>query len=114
MYHIGVIESIISPATKGVISADDAVQAVVKMWDGNLLILPVHKKLSRKIKKGQYVLNDYTPMSPTSKYRNLFVVKILPNNEGKRIWELFEREFNRRKALVQKLQPTAPPVRYIR
>ena len=114
MYHIGIVEDIISPESKGVVSADDAVQAVVKMWDNNLLILPVHKKLTKKIKKGQYVLNDYTPMSPTSRYRNLFVVKILPDKEGGKIWERFQGELERRKSMLQKMQPATPPVRYIR
>lgn len=122
MYHIGIIEYIVSPKTKGVVSADDSVQALVKMWDNNLLILPVHKKISSKIKKGQYVLNDYTPMSPTSRYRNLFVIKILPEKEGKAIWKRFQEEFERRKAMIQKMQSasqmqnpgTVPSLRYIR
>ena len=108
------IEQIISPKAKGVISADEAVQAVVRMWDDNLLILPVHKKIAAKVKQGQYVLNDYTPMSPTSRYRNLFVVKILPEKEGSKIWFKFRDELERRKKILQRSQATAPPVRYIR
>ncbi len=114
MYHVGIVENIISPTHKGVISADDSVQAVVRMWDNNLLILPVHKKLRTKIKKGQYVLNDYTPMSPVSRYRNLFVIKIIPENVGKKIWDNFKDELQRRKNAMQKTQTTSPPVRYIR
>ena len=119
MYHIGIIEYIVSPKNKGVISADDSVQALVRMWDSNLLILPVHKKIATKAKKGQYVLNDYTPMSPTSRYRNLFVIKILPEKEGKQIWKRFQEEFERRKTIVKQMQNQTgggpmQPLRYIR
>lgn len=115
MYHVGIIEHIISPTHKGVVSADDTVQAVVRMWDENLLILPVHKKIVRKVKKGNYVLNDYTPMSPTSRYRNLVVVKVLPDKDGKRIWDDFKGELERRKVMIRKMETSAePPVRYIR
>lgn len=114
MYHIGIVEHIISPTHKGVESADDSVQAVIRMWDKNLLILPVHKKLRKKLKKGNYVLNDYTPMSPTSRYRNLYVVKIIPDKDGKKIWENFEQELSRRKTAISKIHPEMPPVRYIR
>ncbi len=104
MYHIGMIEHIISPKHKGVVSADDTVQALVKMWDGNLLILPVHRKISSKVKVGQYVLNDYTPMSPTSRYRNLFVIKILPEKEGRQIWKKFQDELERRKTALKQMK----------
>ncbi len=114
MYHVGIVEHIISPAHKGVVSSDETVQAVVRMWDENLLILPVHKKIVKKIKKGQYVLNDYTPMSPVSRYRNLVVVKILPAKDGKKIWDEFKGELDRRKVMIKKMEPTAPPLRYIR
>jgi hypothetical protein len=114
LYHIGIVEHIISPTHKGVISADETVQAVVRMWDENLLILPVHKKIVRKIRKGDYVLNDYTPMSPTSRYRNLFVVKIIPEKDGKKIWDEFKGELQRRKVMIKKMEPTSPQVRYIR
>ena len=116
MYHIGKIESVIDSTSKGVISSDDSVQAVVRMWDRNLLILSVHKKIAKKIKKGNYVLNDYTPMTPTSKYRNLTVIKILPDKEGKKIWENFQDEVSRRKAILEQLKQSVvgPQPRYIR
>lgn len=114
MYHIGIIDHIVSPSQKGVVSADETVQAVVRMWDENLLILPVHKKIVKRIKKGNYVLNDYTPMSPTSRYRNLVVVKILPDKDGKKIWDEFQGELQRRKVMLKRMESTSPPIRYIR
>ena len=51
MYHIGIVQHVILPDRKGVISADASVQAVVRMWDNNLLILLVDKRIGKKIRK---------------------------------------------------------------
>jgi hypothetical protein len=112
VYHIGVIEHVISPKGKGVVSSDDTMQAVVKMWDNNLLILLVDKKISRKVKKGDYVLSDYTPMSPESRHRKLYVTKVLPKKEGARIWKEFQGEAERRKKALKQIKPPYSP--YIR
>ncbi len=112
MYHIGVVQHIITPGMKGVVSADASVQVVVRMWDNNLLILLVDKRIDKRVKKGDYVLSDYTPMSPTSKHRKLYVTKALPKKEGSQIWKEFEKEYVRRKSAIEK--QLSPPVRYIR
>jgi hypothetical protein len=112
MYHIGIIEYVISPKDRGVVSSDDSVQAVVKMWDGNLLILLVDKKISRKVKKGDYALSDYTPMSPESKHRKLYITKVLSKKEGSKIWKHFEKEYDRRKKAFRAKRPSQAP-RYI-
>ena len=111
MYHIGTVQHIISPIGKGIISSDASVQVVVRMWDENLLIIGVDKKISKSIKKGDYVLADYTPMSPNSNHRKLLITKILPIEEGSKIWAEFQDEIERRK-----LRPQQPPqqVRYLR
>ena len=113
MYHIGIVQHVILPDRKGVISADASVQAVVRMWDNNLLILLVDKRIGKRVRTGDYVLSDYTPMSPTSKHRKLYITKILPKNEGSSIWKEFQTEFDRRKAAIEK-QLRPPPIKYIR
>lgn len=113
MYHIGLVQHVIVPDKKGTISSDESIQAVVRMWDNNLLILLVDKKIGKKAKKGDYVLSDYTPMSPESRHRKLYVTKVLPQNEGSKIWKEFQNEFDRRKIAIEK-QLRPPPVRYIR
>jgi len=112
MYHIGIVEYMISPSQKGMVSSDDTVQAVVRMWDENLLILLVDKKICNKVKKGDYVLSDYTPMTPTSKHRKLYITKILPKDEGSKIWNEFQAEADRRKNMSKQLQESYAP--YIR
>jgi len=66
------------------------------MWDGNLLILKVAGNISSKIRKKNYVLADYSPLSDKSPYRKMTVVKILSDSQGGEIWSEFERELNRR------------------
>jgi len=104
IYHIGKVIEVIS--TKGGIkSADATTQAVVRMWDENLLILKVDKKLANGIKKDDYVLADYTPLSEQSPYRKMTIVKILPNEKGEMIWHEFRAEYERRKQGDIKRQP---------
>ena len=99
MYHIGLIQHIITPG-KGVASSDGSVQAVVRMWDANL-ILGVDDKIGRKVKKNDYVIADYTPLSPDSGNRKLTIIKVLPHQEGSLIWADFQDEFNRRASFQQ-------------
>lgn len=110
MYHIGTVQHVISPG-RGVASSDASVQAVVRMWDDNLLILGVDRRIAKTVKKGDYVIADYTPLAPASANRKLSLVKILPVETGSKIWAEFRDEFDRRR---NNIQPPQQPVRYIR
>lgn len=112
MYHIGIVEQVISPDTKGVISADAGVQVVVRMWDENLIIVGVDRKIGKNVRKNDYVLTDYSPLSAASPHRRLCVTKILPQDSGSKVWTEFKNEFDRRKARLE--QQPQQPVRYIR
>ncbi|MEM3422626.1 MAG: hypothetical protein QXF35_04160 [Candidatus Bilamarchaeaceae archaeon] len=104
IYHIGkVIEVITSKG--GIKSADTSVQAVVRMWDENLLILKVEKKIENYIKKGDIVLADYTPISDRSPYRKTTIIKILPAQQGEAIWNEFRIEYEKRREGGVKKQP---------
>lgn len=67
------------------------------MWDENLLILKVDKKISGKLKKGDIVLADYTPISDSSPYRRMIVTKIIPKERGESILGEFRSEHEKRK-----------------
>ena len=85
------------------------------MWDENLFILGVDKKIAKTVKKGDYVIVDYTPLSDASVNRRLRLIKILPVDKGSSIWAEFRDEYDKRKARPQ--QPAAPSqqqLRYIR
>jgi len=107
IYHIGKVMDVLPAKGK---TSDKTVQAVVKMWDGNLLILKVANKIDSKIKKDNFVLTDYSPLSDKSPYRRMTIVKILSDNQGESIWDEFKRELNRRKE--QKIMKK--PMPYIR
>jgi hypothetical protein len=112
LYHIGMVQHVISPG-RGIVGSDASVQAVVKMWDENLLILGVNRKIAKIVKKGDYVLADYTPLSDESPHRKLMLIKILPLEAGSRIWAEFQDEYDRRRMRPVQQPPQQTP-RYIR
>ena len=112
MYHIGIVEQVISP--EKTVSADLSFQAVVKMWDDNLLMLGVDKKIGKKVKKGDYVIADYTPLAASSPHRKLLITKILPFDQGNAVWAEFKNEFERKRAGSVPQQHDQQQMRYIR
>lgn len=100
MYHLGIVQNVIAPKGK-VKSSDKSTQAVVRMWDENLLMILVDKKLSAKLKEKDYIVADYTPITPESPNRKMVVVKILPSDQGKKMWREFEKELERKKSRMQ-------------
>jgi hypothetical protein len=105
MYHLGIVRHVIAPGVGGVVGSDTTVQAVVRMWDDNLLILGVEASIAKKLKKGNYVLADYTPLSPEARNRKLSLTKILPEADGSKLWAEFQDEFDRRRNIMQQQQP---------
>lgn len=106
MYHIGIVKNVLRPDKKsGIISSDNSTQAVIQMWDENLLIIGVEKKLVPKLKEGSYVIADYTPLTPESNNRKMVIVKILPKASGAKLWRDFEAEFAKKKAKMSQQQP---------
>ncbi len=101
MYHIGIIQHLIAPGKEGAVGSDASVQAVIRMWDANLLILGVDAKIARKVRKNDYVLADYTPLTSESPNRKLVIIKILSHDQGSRIWADFQDEFDKRVAMAQ-------------
>lgn len=109
MYHIGKVAEVISPLKdKKIKSADNIVQAVVKMWDENLLILEVKKKIAKNLLPGDYVIADYNPVGPASPYRKMVITKIIPREQGKKIWAEFQRELARKRSAVSHMQSQLP------
>jgi len=107
MYHLGIIQKVLKPDKGGNIkSADDSTQAVIRMWDENLLIILVDKKLSSKLKEKDYVIADYSPVTPESPNRKMIINKILPKDLGKKMWHEFEQELERKKARMQESRPS--------
>jgi len=105
MYHIGkVVEVISSSKSKKIKSADKSTQAVVRMWDENLLILEVAKKIANSLLPGDYIVIDYSPLGPSSPYRKMLITKVLSRDGGKKIWTEFQKELSRKKAAMAHMQ----------
>ncbi len=111
MYHPGKVVAVFQHGRRNEVeSADGTVQATVEMWDDNILTFSVHPKLKQKIRSGDMVLVDYTPV-PVSKMmaapRNL-IVKILRDKSGERVWDKY-REFHKNRAATMSAQSVMAP-----
>ena len=114
MFHIGKVEKVVLAKGKNVISSDNTVQAMVKMWDDNLLILQVDKKITGQLKENDYVLADYTPVANDSPHRRMVIVKILRGDLAKSVWKGFEKEFEKKKQKPEGGHAVQMPMPYIR
>jgi hypothetical protein len=104
MYHLGKVLEILSFDSKEIVSSDSSVQAVILMWDKNHLILDVSPAFSGKIKKGDYVLTDYSPTQVGGQaVPKQVVTKIISKKLGERIWGEFTKYFEEKNK-----KPSAP------
>ncbi len=108
MFHPGRIISVFSGG-KDEITADGVAQAVLLMWDENILTLEIHPKIRQRIKEGDVVLVDYRPADrltvPVPKQQ---IVKIIRGKRGHALWTQYTEYHEKRKRSANRL-PTAPP-----
>ena len=116
-HHPGKIMDIYSPTDKSVLSSDTSIQAMVKMWDGNTLVINVAPGLKGKIKVGDIVLVDYYPSEKfNTPIPKIEVVKVLRAELAKRITEEYKDYFKRTRKMGKKFQDSPaeqPHERYI-
>lgn len=98
MYHPGKVMEVLRPTDKEVSASDDSVQAILNMWDENILTMRVSPKLSDKIKKGQTVLVDYRPTkefeAPVPAHT---IIKIIGSKKAQSVWDAYEEMKERMK-----------------
>jgi hypothetical protein len=91
MYHPGKVMEVLRPTDKEVVSADESVQAILNMWDENILTMSVSPELADKIKKGQTVLVDYRPTkefeAPIPAHN---IIKIITAKKAESVWNAYE------------------------
>ncbi len=92
MYHIGRVVEIFSSDDKSVVSFDNSVQAMLDMWDENLITVGVDSHLSKSLKKDDVVLVDYTN---TQTGPRMVVVKVLRGELAKRSWKQYRDQFEK-------------------
>ena len=93
MYHPGKVLKVFSPSNTDIISSEGETQALVMMWDNNLLTVQVHKNISDSITDDDIVLLDYRPHSTTMPVPRMVVTKILKGEVGTKTWEVYKKKF---------------------
>jgi hypothetical protein len=114
VYHPGKVIEVFRKADKDVVSADESAQAVVEMWDENVLTLLVSPKISDKIKSGQMVLADYRADEkhepPVPRHE---IVKIISGKRAERAWEAYKDMLESRKRKAKPAAEKLPAQSYI-
>ncbi len=104
-YHVGRVIEVLKPG-KDVKSSDSSVQAVVETWDENVITFNVHTKLKQRIRPGDYVLIDYTPISEKIVMPKMLIIKIISGDKAKKIWEAYKEYYRRRPRCGKPSTPT--------
>lgn len=108
MFHPGKIIAVLNGG-KEEIAADSTVQAIVMMWDENMITLEVCTRLKSAIKEGDVVLVDYRPTDKmTVPVPRQTITKILRGKKAKFVWDQYTEYHEKRKRSANRL-PTAPP-----
>jgi len=98
MYHPGKVLKIFSKADREVSAADATTQALLFMWDENVLTLLVDARLSPKLREGDIVLVDYRPLEGCSPpMPRQIVTKILHGKKADALWKEYQQVRERQK-----------------
>ena len=92
MYHIGRVLEVFSGDDKSIVGFDNTVQAMLDMWDENLITVGVDSHLGKSLKKDDVVLVDYTA---TQTGPRMVVVKVLRGELAKRSWKQYKEQFEK-------------------
>ncbi len=99
MYHPGKVLEVFSPKDKkNVDSVDASTQAMLEMWDDNLITVLVEPQLDGKLKKDSIVLVDYRPL-PDKAVPRMSVVKVLRGDAAKATWSKYREHHKKRNAV---------------
>ena len=94
---------------KDEVSAEVGAQALVLMWDENLITLDVHSKLRSKVRSGDVILVDYRPIDKlTVPVPRQVIIKILKGVKAKNVWAKYTEYHEKRKRSASR-PPTAAP-----
>lgn len=108
MFHPGKIMKVFSHQDKSIHSCDQSTQVYLEMWDENQMTLAVDPKISEKVKEGDFVLVDYSSVSPQYPIPRHTVIKVLSQELGKELWKDYKDYLVK---LKEKAMPTALPSR---
>lgn len=112
MFHPGKVLRVFRNDEKSVLGFDQAVLAMVQMWDDNLLTVSAEHGLGAKLKEGDVVLLDYSPLHSTLPVPRQVIVKILRGETGKTVWKEYEERH--RKSRTETDSPMPLPSHNVR
>ena len=98
MYHVGRVLEVFSGDDKNVVAFDNTAQALLDMWDENMITVVIDSHLTKSIKKDDVVLVDYTAAQTGPR---MVVVKILRGEVAKRTWKFYKDNFEKLRAKGQ-------------
>ncbi|HLD59178.1 MAG TPA: hypothetical protein VI977_06130 [archaeon] len=105
MFHVGKVLKVFKGADKEIIGSDSSVQAMVMMWDENLLTIAVKPGIAPFLKENDIVVIDYSPSSPNIPVPRQVAMKILRGETAKKTWKEYEEFFARKKREQEYNQP---------
>ncbi|MDO8625825.1 MAG: hypothetical protein Q7R47_07095 [Candidatus Diapherotrites archaeon] len=100
MFHPAKVSQVLRIDDKTVFGTDKSVQAVLFMWDDNLVTVDVEPQLGEKIREGDIVLVDYSPKYSTIPVPKQSVVKLLRGAAAKQLWNSYQERNKKRKPEV--------------
>ncbi len=113
MFQFGKVLKVFKPEDKEIESGDKSVQALIEMWDEVILTTAVMQNIEEKLKAGDFVITEISPLSPNL-YRHT-VVKALRGKTGLDAWNEYKKVFNKRKdAEMPQMDLDIPKGRMIR
>lgn len=108
-FHPGKVLQILKPSSKNVISANTSTQAVIEMWDENILTFTVAPKIATKVKKNDIVIVDYNPTSEKMQIPKTIITKILRGKIADETWKKY-KEYAKKKQKQASTRRIAVPV----
>lgn len=94
-FHPGKIITIMKPG-KDVISATPTTQALIEMWDENVLTFTVDQKIAPSVKKNDIVIVDYNPTSEKNQIPKTIITKILRGKVAEETWKRYREYFKKK------------------
>ena len=98
MFHVGTVVKVLGKNDKSVIASDYSTQALLEMWDENIITLTVDEKLAPEIREKDIVLVDYSPsILGSSTVPRHMISKILRGKTGEETLKAYEKFHRERK-----------------
>ena len=90
MFHVGKVLRVFKANEKEVLAEDSSIQAMVLMWDENLLTVSAKPGIGSQLKENDIVLVDYSPVSQNSPVPKQVITKILRGETARKTWKAYE------------------------